>query len=62
MFPSSFAVAAVIIGVIWIIQGLGFSNTGSFMEGDALWAVIGTFLLLFGLGTLVVRRMRRPGS
>ena len=35
--------ALVIIGVVWIGQGIGVIG-GSFMTGDPLWAVIGTVL------------------
>jgi hypothetical protein len=62
VFPSSFAVAAIVIGAIWIIQGLGMANTGSFMDGNRFWAVVGAILVLVGLGTLIVRRLRRPHS
>lgn len=39
--------ALVIIGVVWIGQGIGLIG-GSFMTGEAVWAVIGAIALLFG--------------
>ncbi len=62
MFPSSFAVGAMIIGAIWIVQGLGMANTGSFMDGNIFWAAMGLILVLIGFGTLIARRRRPPGS
>ncbi len=41
------AVLAV-VGVVWIGQGLGAIG-GSFMTGEAVWAVIGAVCVLFGL-------------
>jgi hypothetical protein len=52
----------MIIGAIWIIQGLGMADTGSFMDGNVFWAVMGLILVLFGLGALAVRRKPPPGS
>jgi hypothetical protein len=28
-------------GVVWILQGLGVIQSGSFMTGDRLWVVLG---------------------
>lgn len=48
--------ALVIIGVVWIGQGIGVIG-GSFMTGEAVWAVIGAIALLFGV--VLIRRARR---
>jgi hypothetical protein len=36
------------VGVVWLGQGTGLIH-GSFMTGEALWAVIGGILLVLGL-------------
>jgi hypothetical protein len=52
-------VAAVIAGIIWTLQGLGYVG-GSFMSGATVWAVIGPVVAVVGLVLLAVAsRMRR---
>ena len=46
------------MGALWIGQGIGWVG-GSFMTGQAVWAVIGTVAVLFG--AVLVRAPRRPG-
>ncbi|CAN5318994.1 hypothetical protein BH11ACT3_BH11ACT3_19250 [soil metagenome] len=40
--------AAVLLGAIWIGQGLGFIP-GSFMTGDRMWFNIGVIVALVGV-------------
>jgi hypothetical protein len=49
-----------LVGLVWIGQGTGLLKGGSFMVGDARWAIIGAVLVVAGLGLLVwsVRRVR----
>ena len=52
-------VAAVLAGLIWTLQGLGYVG-GSFMSGATVWAIIGPLVALAGLVLLViVSRSRR---
>jgi hypothetical protein len=44
-------VASCAIGLVWIAQGVG-ALKGSFMTGQAIWAIIGGVLLLFGVSLL----------
>jgi uncharacterized membrane protein HdeD (DUF308 family) len=37
----------LIVGVIWLGQGVGIIG-GSFMTGDAVWAVIGALCIFVG--------------
>jgi hypothetical protein len=37
----------LVVGVIWIGQGVGWIG-GSFMTGEAVWAVIGAISVLLG--------------
>lgn len=51
-----------VIGVIWLGQGVGLIG-GSFMTGEAVWAVIGGVCIV--IAAFLVRtglRWRRPGS
>jgi hypothetical protein len=50
----------VIVGVIWVGQGVGIIG-GSFMTGEAVWAVIGAVAIVFGV-VLVRGARRRPES
>ena len=40
-----------LVGAIWFGQGVGWIG-GSFMTGQALWAVIGAFAIIFGVTLL----------
>jgi uncharacterized membrane protein HdeD (DUF308 family) len=42
----------LVVGVIWLGQGVGLIG-GSFMTGEAVWAVIGAVCIVFG--ALLVR-------
>jgi hypothetical protein len=44
-----------IVGVVWIGQGVGWIG-GSFMTGQALWAVIGAIAIAFGVVLIRPRR------
>ena len=50
-------VIAILIGLVWIGQGVGAIG-GSFMSGEAVWAVIGAIVVLFGLALLRGTRNR----
>jgi hypothetical protein len=45
------AVIVLIVGLVWVGQGIGLIH-GSFMTGEALWAVIGAILILIALALL----------
>jgi hypothetical protein len=44
-------VLLVLVGVVWFFQGVGVIG-GSFMTGQALWAVIGAIAVVFGSALL----------
>ena len=44
-------VILVLIGAVWFGQGIGVIH-GSFMTGEAIWAVIGAVVILFGVSIL----------
>ena len=51
-------VVLCLVGLVWLGQGIGLIG-GSFMTGEALWAVIGAVALVFGIALLVPRRGAR---
>jgi hypothetical protein len=58
------AVLAIILvgaGLVWIGQGTGLLQGGSFMVGDMRWAAIGAVCLAIGL-VLAVRQLRARAS
>ena len=53
-------VLLVLVGLVWVGQGVGIVE-GSFMTGEAVWAVIGAVCLALGAMLLVttLRASRR---
>ena len=49
----------VLVGAVWIGQGLGLLRGSSFMVDDFRWAVIGSVLLAVGVVLIVAARRRR---
>ncbi len=49
----------VLVGLVWVGQGLGVLEGSSFMVGDPLWAVAGTVLIAVGVGIGVIAISRR---
>jgi hypothetical protein len=56
--PWIVAVAMVVVGAVWTMQGLGYLE-GSPMTGASLWAIIGPVVAGFGIALLLVLRDRR---
>jgi pheromone shutdown protein TraB len=53
-------VAALVVGLIWIFQGLGAID-GYGMSGHGEWVLFGGILAIFGVALLVgARRTSRP--
>ena len=51
-------VVLVLVGAVWIGQGIGAIG-GSFMSGEAVWAVIGAIAVFFGIALVVGARRER---
>ena len=51
------AIVLVLVGVVWFSQGIGVLH-GSFMTGEAVWAVIGVVCVVAG-AALLLRPARR---
>lgn len=47
----------LLMGGIWFLQGINVLP-GSFMTGQAKWAIYGVVLLVVGIGLIVVARRR----
>jgi hypothetical protein len=54
-------VVLLAVGLVWIFQGTGALG-GSFMSGEAIWAVIGVVVGLAGVALLVGAARARPGA
>jgi hypothetical protein len=39
----------VVVGAIWIGQGMGLFNGSGFMDNNRIWAVIGAVLIVTGV-------------
>ncbi len=60
LFHHVFAVVSVALGVllvvmggIWVLQGLGIAFLDSFMANDIQWSVYGAILVVVGIGQIV---------
>ncbi len=56
------AAVLVVVGTVWIGQGLGILRGSSFMTGDPLWAVLGLGLVAVGLVVGWAALRARPRS
>ena len=54
----------IVVGAIFVAQGLGILRGSSFMVGDARWAVVGAALIVLGalLGWRAWDQGRRPAG
>ena len=59
---SLVALGAVMVGAIWIAQGVGLLPGTSFMVGDGRWAIAGAALVALGIafGFSAWRTRHRP--
>jgi cell division protein FtsX len=51
----------VVVGAVWIGQGMGLFNGSGFMDNNRIWAVIGAVLVVGGVivGWTAVRARRQ---
>jgi len=54
-------VVLCLVGALWVGQGVGWIG-GSFMSGQAVWAVIGVIAVLFGVALLRSPNRRRGAA
>jgi len=51
------AIGLILVGLVWFFQGIGVIE-GSFMTGEAVWALIGVGCVIVG-GAILLRPARR---
>ena len=51
-------VLCLLVGCVWFLQGINILP-GSFMSGQSKWAIIGSVLLVAGIGLLIAANRRR---
>jgi uncharacterized membrane protein HdeD (DUF308 family) len=54
--------ALIVVGVIWIVQGLGIVGGSSFMTGVRVWAALGVALIVGGIALGIVTFRARSRS
>ena len=59
IISSLLGVAMVLIGVVWILQGLNLAFRVGFMVGDYHWTIYGTILALVGIGQVIWSNRRQ---
>lgn len=53
------AIVMILLGAVWFLQGIGILP-GSFMTGQASWAIIGAILIIGGLALGYFGLRRKP--
>jgi hypothetical protein len=57
------AASLVVVGLIWIGQGLGVVRSSSFMTDEPFWAAAGALFVIAGVALgLIEWRDSRPGA
>jgi len=56
---SLIGIAMIMMGVVWMLQGLNLAFRVGFMVGDLHWTVYGALLALFGIGQVVWSNTRQ---
>jgi hypothetical protein len=52
-------IAMILMGVVWILQGLNLAFRVGFMVGDYHWVIYGAVLALVGIGEVIWCNIRR---
>ena len=56
---SLIGIAMILMGVVWILQGLNLAFRVGFMVGDFHWTIYGAILALVGAAQVVWTNTRR---
>ena len=56
---SLIGVLMVLMGAVWMLQGLNLAFRVGFMVGDPKWTLYGAILALFGVGQVVWSNTRQ---
>ena len=57
---SLIGVAMVMMGTVWMLQGLNLAFRVGFMVGNYHWTIYGALLALVGIAQVVWSNTRRP--
>jgi len=55
-------VLMIVMGTVWILQGLNLAFRVGFMVGDKHWVVYGAILALFGIAQVIWSNTRQVKS
>ena len=55
---SAIGVAMILMGLVWMLQGLNLAFRVGFMVGDYHWTIYGAILALVGVAQLVWSNIR----
>lgn len=53
------AVVLALVGAVWVYQGFGLGQTGSFMDGSPFWGWLGAAMIAAALWIFVTNRRPR---
>jgi hypothetical protein len=56
---SLIGVAMILMGTVWVLQGLNLAFRVGFMVGDLHWTIYGAILALLGIGQVVWSNTRQ---
>ena len=56
------AASLVVVGLIWIGQGLGLLRSSSFMTDEPFWAAAGALFVVTGVILALIAWRARPGA
>ena len=56
---SLIGVAMILMGTVWMLQGLNLAFRVGFMVGDRHWTIYGAILALFGVAQVVWSNTRQ---
>lgn len=61
IFLSILGVLLILVGVVWVLQGIGVIG-GSVMTGQSQWTIIGGISFLVGAGLLVFANRKKSST
>ncbi len=62
VISSLLGVLLVLMGGVWVLQGLGLAFLSSFMAHQVQWSVYGVLLALVGVAQIVWSNTRQTGT
>jgi len=57
---SLIGIAMILMGIVWMLQGLNLAFRVGFMVGNYHWAIYGAILALVGVAQLIWSNTRQP--